>query len=132
MKFVAYCDLFLIENQTIDTQHQVLFEITNRFHREVRQLFNRDNAIAILTELIQYAQKHFTAEEAIIEKSGMPKELVTRHKEIHGRLVEDIFKLNEEITSGKIKSRDEIETFLTEWLVLHILIEDKKLRKYLT
>lgn len=51
---------------------------------------------------------------------------MANHKDIHDRLIEDFFRLNEGIASGKIMPMCDLEKFLTEWLVLHILIEDKK------
>lgn len=131
MKFVEWCDLFLVGNQAIDKQHKVLFDISNKFHDEVYKGFNRKKTIETLNQLITYAQSHFNDEESIAEKSKFPKELLDNHKNIHDQLIIDIFKLNEDIISGKINSMYDIEKFLTEWLVLHILTEDKKYKEHL-
>ena len=131
MQFIEWCDLFLIGHQTIDKEHQFLFEIVNKFHREVYKGLNRRIILETLNQLVNYVQKHFASEEAIAEKIGVPAEMLTHHREEHERLIMDIFKLNEEIASGKISTMHEIERFLSRWLVLHILIEDKKYRDYL-
>ena len=44
----------------------------------------------------------------------------------------EVFTLNQDLSSGKISSLYEVEKFLSEWIVLHILIEDKKYMEYLT
>ena len=132
MKFVEWCDLFLIGHPIIDKQHQVLFDITNKFHKEVYKGFSRKLTTDTLNQLIDYAQTHFSTEEEITGKLGLTEEILANHKDIHEQLVMDIFKLNEDIASGKIKSMYDIEKFLASWLVLHILTEDKKYRDYLT
>lgn len=131
MKFVEWCDLFLIGDQMIDRQHQVLFDITNKFHEEVYKGFDRRTTAETMNQLISYAQKHFAAEEALTGRLGLPAEMLAAHHAIHGQLIDDIFTLNEDITSGKVTSMYEIEKFLTRWLVLHILIEDKKYKEHL-
>jgi len=131
MKFVEWCDLFLIGHQTIDKQHQVLFDIANRFHSEVYKGFSRRLTTETLNQLIDYAQTHFATEEEITGKLGFSEDFLENHKYVHEQLIIDIFNLNEDIVSGKIKTMYEIEKFLTRWLVLHILTEDKKYRDYL-
>ena len=131
MKFVEWCDLFLIGHQIIDKQHQVLFDISNKFHDQVNKGFNKKRIIETLNELINYAEKHFDTEECIIEKFNLPRALIDNHKNIHENLITEVFQLNEDFASGKITSMYDIEKFLTKWLILHILIEDKKYKDYL-
>jgi len=131
MQYVEWCDLFLIGHPTIDKQHKKLLEIVNRFHNEAKNGFNRKLTIEILQQLINYAQKHFITEEAILEKWGMSEDILSEHKGIHEGLIMDIFELNEKIASGSISSMCELEKFLTEWIVLHILTEDKKFKTHL-
>ncbi len=132
MKFVEWCGLFLIGHATIDRQHQELFKIANNLYKEVDGGFNKKLTIETLSQLIQYAQKHFRAEEGLAERFGFPEEILATHKKTHEKLVMDIFQLNDDIETGKVKSMYDIEKFITNWLVLHILIEDKKYRDYLT
>jgi len=131
MKFVEWCDLFVIGNKTIDDQHQVLLEIANTFHNEAKKGFNRKVTNDTMNQLIDYAQKHFFTEETITGKLDLPIELLDNHNEIHEKLIMDIYKIHEDLSSGKINSMYDIEKFLTDWLILHILIEDKKYKEYL-
>ena len=131
MKFVEWCDIFLIGHPVIDQQHQVLFDIANRFHDVVRKGFDLKTTVNTMNELICYAQKHFSTEEAITHELDMPAELLEHHQEIHDKLVSDIFDLNEKLESGRLVEMEEVEKFIREWLVLHILIEDQKYKEYL-
>ena len=132
MKFIEVCDVLKIGHQTIDKQHKVLFEIANKVHDEVHKGFNTKIVIEAMNQLVNYAQNHFSTEENIIEQLGYPEDMLADHKDIHEKLIMDIFKLNEDIATGKQKSMYEIERFLTNWLVLHILIEDMKYKDHLT
>ena len=131
MKFVEWCDLFLIGHQIIDKQHQVLFDISNKFHDQVNTGFNKKIIIDTLNEFINYDINQFDTEECIIEKFNLPRALIDNHKNIHENLITEVFQLNEDFASGKITSMYDIEKFLTKWLILHILIEDKKYKDYL-
>ena len=57
MKFVEWCTLFVIGDETIDKQHQELLEIANTFHDESRKGFNKKILIETLNQLI--VQKFF-------------------------------------------------------------------------
>ncbi len=132
MQFVEWCNLFFVGHQIIDKQHQVLIDIANRFHSETHKGFNKRTTIECLNELIHYAQEHFATEERVTKQFGYPEEQLVEHKATHEKLIIDIFQLNESIANKKIISMYQIEKFLTEWLVLHILTEDKKYTDYLT
>lgn len=132
MKFVEWCDLFLIGHETIDRQHQALFEIANRFHEAVNKGFDSKVTLNTLNQLIQYAQKHFADEEQITSQLEIPPEILEHHQQTHDKLISDVFSLNEKIESGKIVAMDDVERFIREWLVLHILIEDQKYKAYLS
>ena len=131
MDFIVWCDLFKIGHPIIDEQHQKLFRIVNRFHKEMQK---REKKILIpdtLNKLIKYTELHFDEEENIIQKKGYPEEDLQDHREIHERLVKDIFELNERFSKGIYDSLFEVEKFLTDWLVMHILQIDMKFKYHL-
>lgn len=131
MKFVEWCDLFVIGHEVIDKQHRTLFEIANRFHDSVNRGFDPKTSVNTLNQLIQYAQKHFSDEEQIAHDLKMPVELLDHHQQVHDKLITDVFTLNERIESGQVVDMATVETFIREWLVLHVLIEDQKYKPYL-
>jgi len=131
MKFIEWCELFVIGHPLIDEQHQDLFNIINQFHYELSTNHTKKIAVSTLNNLIQFAQKHFTDEEKISNEFGFPKENLIQHQEIHGQLIMDIFELHTNISSGVETDLDKIGDFLTKWIILHVLIEDNKYKKYL-
>ncbi len=131
MKFIEWCELLVIGHPLIDDQHQELFNIINQFNDEISNKQSKKLAVCTLNNLIQFAQKHFTDEEKISKEFNFPEEDLTRHQKIHEQLVMDIFELHTDISSGVEKDIGKIHDFLTEWIILHVLIEDKKYKKYL-
>ena len=124
MEFIRWCGLLVIGHPVIDEQHQKLFSIINEFHNQLETGESKHLAVDTLNRLIKFAQKHFAAEEAISKQFGFPDEKLTQHKKIHEQLIFDIFELHQEITSSTSIDLRSISSFLTEWIILHILIED--------
>jgi hemerythrin len=131
MRFIEWCDLLSIGHPTIDEQHQSLFEIINKFHHEIINRFPSKVIFETLNHLIGYAQYHFKTEEELLEKHKYPDDSLMDHKAKHENLVLDIFRLNEDLAKDQMHSKNEIEKFLTNWLILHILIEDRKFKDHL-
>lgn len=131
MKYVEWCELFRIGHDKIDSQHKVLFDISNQFHDEAHKGFDSKVTIETMNQLINYAQIHFADEEKLTATLNLPEEILTAHKKVHEQLIMDIFDLHVNISSGKINSMSYIQNFLREWLVLHILNEDNKYKEHL-
>lgn len=130
MKYVEWCELFRIGQHKIDSQHKILFDISNQFYDEAEKGFESKITIETMNRLINYAQTHFASEEELMEELNLPEETLEAHKRIHEQLIIDIFQLHADISSGKIASMKYIQNFLREWLVLHILTEDHKYKEH--
>ena len=131
MDFIVWCDLFKIGHPIIDEQHQELVKIVNKFHNEMQKRERGMLIPDILNCLIRYAELHFDEEEKILQKENFPEEYLKKHSEIHEILVKGIFCLNERFSKGEYDSLIEVEKFLTDWLVMHILNEDMKFKYHL-
>ena len=131
MKFIEWCELLVIGHPLIDEQHQELFNIINQFHDDLSNKRSKKQALYTLTSLIQFAQKHFADEEKISREFGFPDDHLAKHKDIHEKLIIDIFELHTDISSGVENDLGTIGDFLTQWIILHVLIEDNKYKKYL-
>ncbi|GAB4132523.1 MAG: hypothetical protein Fur0015_06030 [Ignavibacteriales bacterium] len=130
MQFIVWSDFFSTGVNYIDRQHKRLIDIANEFHSSVKNNANKSTMFSILNNLVSYAEEHFTDEEAVMQKAGVPEEHFNYHKELHEKLTLSVFELNAELEKGETKTLNEIENFLNEWLIKHILEEDKKLVPY--
>ncbi len=132
MPFVVWSDMFCITVPYIDDQHKILLEITNKFYEDLKSGSSKDTSHETLNQLIKYAESHFRDEEEIMALTTYPAEEITEHKKIHEKLVDDIFKLHSDLTNGKELAMHDLDLFLNDWLIKHILLTDKKLVPYCT
>lgn len=124
-------DEFLTGIEQIDTEHRNLFEIADRLYTLKHEEFipdKYDNIREILAELKDYTMTHFEHEEAYMASIGY-KRMFTQ-KSQHDALRELINDWDlDAIDENQDESIDEILKTITDWLVNHILNEDKLIGK---
>jgi hemerythrin len=108
---------YSVDNETIDEQHQKLFEIGNR-------LFESDlnGSAKIVMELFKYTEYHFRAEETIMRDFNNPN--LDSHIIIHDNLLDKLC----DIADNGIKADYDLfklKLFFYDWLTVHVLKEDK-------
>jgi len=115
----------LIGVPEIDEEHKHLFELIGKVDATVKadadSLFT---AMALITELKQYAVTHFAHEEAYMEKINDPE--LARQKKEHAAFIEKVnsYSLGE-VTDDSAKATIlELLEFLSKWLMGHILGSD--------
>lgn len=91
-----------------------------------------------MEDLLDYAEKHFTREEALMEQYKYPDYKL--HKVSHGELysvVIDLYKEHKKIALSNPHKKEikdiptKIAKLLSDWLLVHIADEDKRYGKYL-
>lgn len=112
----------------IDEQHRKLFEIA----ADIQELLNNqfvtdkyDAIVEIIEELKRYTIEHFADEEKFMLEHKFPKFL--SHKAMHLDFVEKMnaIDLNQIDNEQNLYLKD-ILGFVLEWLVQHILVDDKQ------
>jgi hemerythrin-like metal-binding protein len=126
MAYITWSDMFSVKIDYIDEQHKQLFGIINRFHDGVKREDSRAEVLKVFNELIQYTQTHFADEEDIMEQIGVTPVFLNEHKEMHDGLMEDVFRVHTEFTSEKLSSIHDVEVFLNNWMISHVLHIDKQ------
>lgn len=124
-------DEFLTGIEQIDSEHRRLFEIANELCALKENEFipdKYDNIREILNELKEYTLIHFEHEEAYMESIGY-KRMFTQ-KIQHDALRKTINEWNlDDIDESQDKAIDEMLNTVTNWLVEHILNQDKLIGK---
>lgn len=114
--------------EKIDNEHKKLFEIADRGYALLKNdlyLDKYDRIIELLNELKDYAQFHFSAEEAYMESIGH-KKLFT-HKIEHDQFIQKISNVNlKSLDNNQDKYIVEILDFIVNWIKEHILEKDKE------
>ena len=117
----------------IDNEHRQLFDYANQIYDLLHAEFvpdKYDNIVDILGKLRDYTKKHFADEEAYMESIQYKK--IFTQKIQHQAFIDELDKLdldeiseldNQEETIGNLLS------FVTDWLIHHILEVDTQIGK---
>ncbi len=119
---------FNINNEMLDEHHQQLFQLTKRLQIACREKRHKDVETQIFGELIAYANFHFAAEEELFTLHLYPE--YQEHTEQHDHFIKQVIEMRDAWLSGHLRL-ESIHDFLRDWLINHILIEDKKFGQYL-
>jgi methyl-accepting chemotaxis protein/hemerythrin len=114
----------------IDDQHKKLLIIANKFlkaHAEgsVPQVLSET-----LQELVNYTKYHFESEEKHMDEAGYPSALT--HKSMHKDLVNQIVQILMQLKEGKAYALNELANLIKEWLVNHMIKEDRKFGDFIS
>ncbi len=128
-KYMAKPPLVIWDNNTfatgieeIDSQHKILVGYINDLAWAIDNKQDKQLMSALFDKLCDYTQFHFQTEEAYI--LALNKNDCLLHQLQHKHFIEE---LNRIIALGEtIKISEELLYFLTDWLLHHIQIEDKK------
>ena len=112
----------------IDDQHQKLVAIANHVYELMRNelaLDKYDQIVEILQELKEYTVYHFHFEEGLMQKAKYKKRF--SHKLLHQEFLAqveavDLSAVDEEQDAYLVRIMD----FIANWLIEHIVGEDKK------
>jgi len=122
---------FLTGIELIDREHRRLFEIANELYELKCEEFipdKYDNIRHILEELRDYTLTHFAHEEEYMRSIGY-KKMFTQVSQ-HNALKETISGWDlDAIDEDQDEAIEEMLRLVTEWLVNHILNEDKLIGK---
>lgn len=109
-------DDYSVGDETLDRQHQNLFDLGNKIQKA-----DKSEARKYVMSLYKYIRTHFDREENHMKSMGFP--WVDEHRLKHEELIENLNRLSKDFDPDNLK---ELAAFLHEWLVTHVLVEDKK------
>jgi hemerythrin len=126
---VRWDEKYRVGNQEIDSEHQFLFQLINDFYDAFVEKRDRTQVLTLLNRLVEYAEKHFTHEEALMAEAGYPDR--EAHLAHHVKLYEQIFELNARFNDRAHNPAHETVLFLKAWLADHIVHQDLLLGAHL-
>lgn len=124
-----FLDDYVTGIEFIDDEHRRLFEIADETYRLSKEEFlvdKYDQVRHILGELKDYALLHFEHEEAYMESINYKKMFMQKVQHDQFREKVNNFDLDH-LDENSDAMIDEILTFLTNWLINHILEHDKQI-----
>ena len=125
MPLLNWYDRYSINNIQLDNHHKKLFGLFNRLY-DICLVDNRDSMFeTALDEIVSYSDYHFKAEEQYMREIGYKdiEKQIVEHKYFKERAID--LQLNNKSTDYKLCH--EIIIFLGNWLMNHVIEEDKKI-----
>ena len=129
MGFIKWSDNYSISIAEVDEQHEKLIGLVNKLYDAMQVGQGRNVLGAVLTELINYTVYHFNTEERLFRMYDYPGYEV--HKQLHDDLTKKAKKLKASYDQGNALITIDVLKFLSNWLNVHILEEDKSFGPFL-
>jgi len=121
---VRWRDEYSVNIQRIDTHHKNLFVRANTLFNTIALNRSRDDVQDALRYLLDYARYHFHEEEQLMERYGYAD--LESHRVKHRKLMEQAADLQRDFDSAGRMNDLEVAGLLKEWVVSHILSEDRR------
>jgi hemerythrin-like metal-binding protein len=118
----------------IDAQHRILINTLNEAHAKLRDDSGAELFEQITRDLLSYALYHFETEEEIMSRLGYADEKpdeCSRHLQEHRDFSATVVNARENLKAGKPVDRQQLLSFLNDWLTNHIMKTDKRLVRFM-
>jgi hemerythrin len=125
MPLLKWYKKYSVNDELIDKQHQILFSIFNRLHANLGSDENYHVFSSLVDDLVFYADYHFKLEEELMLEVGYQD--IARHIQEHEYFSRKILQLQQSDDPGTFGRTLELIGFLSEWLLHHVIEEDRKI-----
>lgn len=112
-----------------DEDHQQLFSIINELHEAMKNGRGKEVLQGVLTKLLRYTERHFTAEEAVMKELGYPG--LSAQVDQHSKFTSKIREMTEQYKAGTMGLPVDVLDVLTKWLSQHIAGVDKQYSEFM-
>lgn len=132
---IIWNDSFLTGVQEIDEQHHILVNTLNEANARLTENYETKLLEQITHDLLSYALYHFETEEELMLEYGYQEERPEdneSHLRQHRGFSAQVVAVRDNLKAGSLISREDLLSFLNNWLVNHILNTDKRLGEFLT
>lgn len=130
MADISWKDTYSVGVEEIDDEHKELISLINMAEAAVCSQDDKEAVAKIASDMAFYALTHFSNEEVLMVSNDYPgyQEHREKHREFSAKAkeIEDFIEASDDYCGSH-----ELFRYLSEWLVDHIMIEDKKLGVFL-
>jgi hemerythrin-like metal-binding protein len=122
-EIIKWDDKYSVFNTEIDNQHKKLFDMINEFYNSMSKNQTNAGIQKVIAEMKAYALKHFAYEESLMKMKKYPR--LSNHQLSHKNFADKVADLEGKLKRGAPVLATDITKFLKDWLINHILMEDK-------
>ena len=127
MAYLPWQDEYSVGVKEFDEQHKILFGIINELGDALDGGEDRESVREIMKHLLRYTRVHFRDEELNQIFYDYPE--YKKHKDEHERLTNEVVEYALDL-SAKPELAPKMMSFLQNWILKHILVNDVKYTKF--
>lgn len=133
MSLITWNDYFVTGIDIIDEQHRWLIDLINQAAPMLVLPYATSHQAAdeLLDRLTDYAVFHFQTEDMLMTEYAIDPRHSEHHRHSHGEFAARVAEMRQRYEADGDISGGELLTFLANWLVFHILSDDKVLTRQL-
>lgn len=120
---------YCINIRKIDDHHQQMLEKANKLCEAIVSKRETHILEASINFFIDFVLYHFAEEENLLKEHYYND--YESHRNEHRKLIEDVLKIKEQISNDGIEMNMEVLDLFKDWIINHILTEDRKYGPYL-
>jgi hemerythrin len=124
MALFTWYKKYSVNNEELDNHHKKLMDIFNRLFVTCTKAENVNCVGPIIVELIEYSNYHFSAEEKYLADIGYKG--IDEHKQLHRFFTDKVREMQQVENKNDYDLTKDIIVFLGNWLLQHVIVEDKK------
>lgn len=124
MSLFSWKPEYSVNEAELDSHHQTLFAILNDVYESVMNSSELESIIPRIDELSANALKHFSVEERYMLEHGFPE--ISEHIAEHRKFAQKLDTLRSRRHEDNLDITRELIVVLGEWLLHHVLREDRK------
>lgn len=131
---LVWNDALITGVSEIDDQHRILVNTLNEANAVLAANTTPDFLEQITRDLLSYALYHFETEEQLMQQYGYTEAVAAdaeHHHREHRAFSSKVVAVREGLKGGVMISREELLSFLNNWLVNHIQHTDMKLSAFI-
>ena len=125
MSFIKWVNDYSIGVDSIDNQHKRLVSMINQLQKSIPSGIVNQEMGLVLKSLVDYTKYHFAEEEKLMEQIHFSE--LERHRQLHIDLTAQVTGIIVGLKKGKELTVFELIEFLKNWLIDHIIKEDRKI-----
>ena len=129
MSLITWSDSYSIKVPAMDEQHKKLIALMNELFDYQKQGKGKEIIEKTLKGLVDYTRTHFAAEERFLQQNKYPK--LAEHQGIHKNLLGQVQKYMDKYKAGESVIAAELNNFLKDWLIKHIMNIDMEYGKFI-
>lgn len=129
MQFIEWTERMSVGSEILDGHHKMIIDCLNRLHPLIGASGREAEVHAVLAKLEDFVLIHFSEEELCMKKAGYSD--WQAHKEQHDKMYDIVFGMKSDVEHGREVDAKKLFDIIYNWLLVHIMREDKKYEKYL-